>query len=67
MKKYLHDFFKEEEGAELVQWCIIIAIAATLAVVALRISTKAQSKASEAENMIDEIDFGNTTNGASGE
>ena len=68
MKKLFMRFIKEETGSELIQFAIVIAIVAALAVVAIRISDSAGTKMNEAADLIDNIDIpnGGTTGGTTG-
>ena len=68
MKKLFLRFIKEETGSELIQFAIVIAIVAALAVVAIRISDSAGTKMNEAADLIDNIDIpnGGTTGGTTG-
>lgn len=65
MKKFFERFVKEETGSELIQFAIVVAIVAALAIVAIGISETAGGKMEEAADLIDGIDIpnnaGNTT------
>ena len=65
MKKFFERFVKEETGSELIQFAIVVAIVAALAIVAIGISETAGGKMNEAAELIDGIDIpsntGNTT------
>ena len=61
MKKYFLRFVKDEEGMELIQVAIIIAIAAILGGVVLGLANKANSQLINAGNLIDGIDFNAVT------
>lgn len=57
---YVKPFIKDTEGAELIQWAIIIAIMAALAVVAYAISQIAISKLSGAKEALEGINTPST-------
>ena len=61
MKKFFERFVKEETGSELIQFAIVVAIVAALAVVAIGISETAGGKMNEAAELIDGIDIPNNT------
>jgi len=67
-KRYLVRFFREEDGAELIQFAIVIAIAAVLAVAVMAISQVAGTKIEEAKDLIDGINIagGSSGGGSSG-
>ena len=55
MISFIKRFIKGEDGAELVQWAIIIAICVALAVIAYQISQSAAEKLNEAKEQIDDL------------
>lgn len=63
MRELFKRFIHEEDGSELIQFAIIIAIAAVLAGVALGISQSAGDKMQQAADMIDRIDIPTTGSG----
>lgn len=63
MKKFFERFVKEETGSELIQFAIVVAIVAALAVVAISISDSAGGKMNEAAELIDGIDIPDSTQG----
>lgn len=69
MKKRCSEFFKsfvnEEDGAELIQWAILIAIMAALAIVAWQIFAIAQGKLEGAKNDLEKIGAPDKTSKAS--
>lgn len=63
MRELFKRFIHEEDGSELIQFAIIIAIAAVLAGVALGISQSAGDKMQQAADMINGIDIPTTGSG----
>lgn len=63
MRDLFKRFIQEEDGSELIQFAIIIAIAAVLAGVALAISQSAGDKMQQAADMINGIDIPTTGGG----
>lgn len=58
MRKILHytkHFFQDENGSELVQWAVVVAIAVILAAVAITISDAAGEKLEDAKDYIDQL------------
>lgn len=66
MKDTFKRFIKDETGSELIQFAIVIAIVAALAVVAIRISDSAGNKMEQAADLIDNIDIPNSSQGGGG-
>ena len=62
MNKFLQRFIHEEDGAEMVEWAIVIAIAAVIAVPVLALVRVANSKVQDASKMISEINPGDYIN-----
>lgn len=52
-KNYAKRFLKEDEGAELIEWAIVVAIAAILVTVAFTIANSMQGNMQEAGNILD--------------
>lgn len=57
-RAYVKRFWKDDEGAELIQFAIVLAIVAVLAIAIQGVATSAQNKVNEAKNLIDGIDMG---------
>ena len=55
MKNYLKKFLKQEDGAELVEYAIVVAIVAVLAAAVLIIVGKVKGKIEAAGQQIEEI------------
>jgi len=55
LKAYTKAFVKDENGSELVQWAVIIAIAVVLAAIAVAISNSAGEKLNDAKDFIDDL------------
>jgi Flp pilus assembly pilin Flp len=55
IKKIFKSFIKDTSGSELIQWAIILAIAAGLAIVAFVISGKATNILNNASDVLDQI------------
>lgn len=53
--QYAKRFFKDEDGSELVQWAVVVAIAVILAAVAITISDAAGQKLEDARDYIDQL------------
>lgn len=68
MKNYLRRFFEDESGAELIQFALVIAIVAVLAIAIQGVVSASKNKVDEAKDLIDGIDIGgNGKGGGSGE
>lgn len=63
---YLKRFWKEEEGAELIQFALVIAIVAVLAIAIQGVVTAAENKVNEAKDLIDGINIGGGSGGGGG-
>lgn len=66
MKNYLNRFLREEEGTELIEWAIGIAIIAILAGTVFAIAQTANSKMTQANELIGQIDPNKVLNGGTG-
>lgn len=66
MKNYLNRFLREEEGTELIEWAIGIAIIAILAGTVFAIAQTANSKMAQANELIGQIDPNKVLNGGTG-
>lgn len=55
MKDFFKRFIHEEDGAEMVEWAIVIAIAAVIAVPVLALVKVASSKVNDASKLIGDI------------
>lgn len=66
MKNLLKRFVEEETGSELIQFAIVIAIVAGLAVIGISISNSAGTKMQEAADLIDNIDIPNAPSNSGG-
>lgn len=68
MKKHLVKFIRNEDGAELIEWAIVIAIAAVIAVPVMILAGTAKTKVEQANTLIGGLDptTGTTTTGGSG-
>lgn len=64
-KSYCHSFCHEEEGGELVEYAIVIAIVALLAAAVLGIVSVVKGKVEDAGKEIGAIDPGGATPGGS--
>lgn len=53
--QYAKRFIRDEDGSELVQWAVVVAIAVILAAVAITISDVAGQKLEDAKNYIDQL------------
>lgn len=53
--QYSKHFIKDEDGSELVQWAVVVAIAVILAAVAITISDAAGDKLEDAKDYIDQL------------
>jgi Flp pilus assembly pilin Flp len=60
VKEYIKRLIRDEDGAELIQFAIIVAIAAVLAVAVLAVSNVAKGKMDEAKGLIEDIDVKGT-------
>lgn len=56
LKRYIKKFVRSEVGAELVEYAIVVAIVALLAVGILSLAETAENKISEANDLIADID-----------
>ena len=56
--KYFRKFLKEDDGAELIQFAIVLAVVAVLAIAIQGITSSAKNKVDEAKDMIDGIEMG---------
>lgn len=56
MKNFIRRLVHEEDGAEMVEWAIVIAICAVLAVPILSLVSTARGKVEEANNSLAGID-----------
>lgn len=66
--KYFKLFFKDENGAELIQFALVIAIVAVLAIAIQGVVSSSKNKVNEAKDLIDGIDIGgNGNSGGNGE
>lgn len=63
---YWKRFIKDEEGAELIQFALVIAIVAVLAIAIQGVVTAAEGKVNDAKNLIDGINIGGGGSGGSG-
>lgn len=61
--KYLRRFFRDENGAELIQFALVIAIVAVLAIAIQGVVSSSKNKVNEAKDLIDGIDIGGNGNG----
>lgn len=69
MKKHLIKFIRNEDGAELIEWAIVIAIAAVIAVPVMLLAGTAKGKVEQANELIGGLDPTTgtvTTGGTSG-
>lgn len=66
MKKYFNRFLTEEDGTELIEWAIGIAIIAILAGTVFVIAQTANSKMQQANDLISQIDPNKVINDAAG-
>lgn len=69
MKDFFKRFIHEEDGAEMVEWAIVIAIAAVIAVPVLALVKVASSKVNDASTLIGNInpaEYIETGTGAAG-
>lgn len=64
--KYLKRFFKDENGAELIQFALVIAIVAVLAIAIQGVVSSSKNKVNEAKDLIDGIDIGGDGNNSGG-
>ena len=53
--QYAKRFIQDEDGSELVQWAVVVAIAVILAAVAITISDVAGQKLEDAKDYIDQL------------
>jgi len=58
MKGFVKRFIYDEDGAEMVEWAIVIAIAAVIAVPVLALVSVASSKVTDASKLIGDINPG---------
>ena len=52
---YAKHFIRDEDGSELIQWAVVVAIAVILAAVAMTISDAAGQKLEDARDYIDQL------------
>lgn len=55
LMQYVKRFWQDENGSELVQWAVVVAIAVMLAAVAIGISQAASDKLDDAKDFIDQL------------
>ena len=65
-KKYLRSFFHKEDGAELVEWCIVIAIVAILAGAVFMVVKIVYDQITNAGTQISGLDYNSISGGGSG-
>lgn len=58
MKNYLKKFFHQEDGAELVEWSIVIAIVAILAAAVFAVVSIVYRQITNAGDTIGNLDYG---------
>lgn len=58
MKNYLRKFFYQEDGAELVEWSIVIAIVAILAAAVFAVVSIVYKQITSAGDTIGNLDYG---------
>ena len=61
MKKYILRFLKEEEGAELIQFAIVVGIAALLAGAVLLVFQAAGDQMHRAAELVDDMEYATIT------
>ena len=66
MKKHLKRFMNEEDGAELVEWAIVIAIVAVIAVPVMALVKNAYEKVNAANEVLNQVDPQGYVNKGSG-
>lgn len=66
LKQYLKDFAREEDGSEIVEWCIIVAIVAILAGAAFMVVKIVYNQIQNAGDSISKLDY-NSISGGGGE
>lgn len=66
MKNYLKKFFHKEDGAELVEWSIVIAIVAILAAAVFAVVTIVYKQITNAGDTIGNLDYDSISGGGSG-
>ena len=62
---YWKRFLFDEEGAELIQFALVIAIVAVLAIAIQGVVSSAEGKVNDAKNLIDGINIGGSGSGGS--
>lgn len=65
MKNYLKKFFHKEDGAELVEWSIVIAIVAILAAAVFAVVTIVYKQITNAGDTIGNLDYDSISGGGS--
>ena len=65
-KKYLHKFVQDENGSEIVEWCIIVAIVAILAAAAFAVVKIVYNQIQNAGDSINKLDYDSIGGGGSG-
>lgn len=66
MKNYLKKFFHQEDGAELVEWSIVVAIVAILAAAVFSVVSIVYKQITNAGDTIGGLDYGSISGGGSG-
>ena len=61
---YWKRFLFDEEGAELIQFALVIAIVAVLAIAIKGVVSSAEGKVNDAKNLIDGINIGGSGSGS---
>ena len=61
---YWKRFLFDEEGAELIQFALVIAIVAVLAIAIQGVVSSAEGKGNDAKNLIDGINIGGSGSGS---
>lgn len=61
---YWKRFLCDEEGAELIQFALVIAIVAVLAIAIQGVVSSAEGKVNDAKNLIDGINIGGSGSGS---
>lgn len=61
---YWKRFLFDEEGAELIQFALVIAIVAVLAIAIQGVVSSAEGKVNDAKNLIDGINIGGSGSGS---
>lgn len=66
IKQFLSRFIHEEDGAEMVEWAIIIAVAAVIAVAVMVLANTAKAKVEDANNMLNDFNWDSSGSGSAG-